>query len=391
MLFGRYGVVADTSVGVFRRASAALAAAVLLSTFVGTGVPAGAQSSQTAIPLCTGLTIVTAIDRPEGDYESIKTVANASDREIQIAYSAQVPTGTGGFRHFNVKRTVLRTDLSTANLYMHYFNTRGPVTIPGSTAVGTSTALLRALKTKGEAELRIVSASNSIYGADRTRQPNVYEYVEPYKLRRVGTGTVPLRVVVNDSAVTLPAIQAKGDYIGDKAEFFFLDDERNPLTLAYRFDIGGGAPADAGSLRVVKISYRCAGPTASASLERIERLERALRDQRRAVVYDLYFDFNSDVIRDESQPTLRDIAEVLKRNPDWKLSIEGHTDAVASDSYNLTLSQRRAAAVKNGLVMGFSIAASRLTSAGFGESRPQDRNDTIEGRARNRRVELVRQ
>ena len=123
--------------------------------------PAGAQSAALAIPLCTGLTIVTAIDKPEGDYESIKTVTSASDRDIQIAYSAQVPSGPGAFRNFNVKRTVLRTDLSTAALYMHYFSTRGPVTIPGSTALGTSTAVLRGLKTKGAADLQIVAASNS--------------------------------------------------------------------------------------------------------------------------------------------------------------------------------------------------------------------------------------
>jgi outer membrane protein OmpA-like peptidoglycan-associated protein len=274
---------------------------------------------------------------------------------------------------------------------MHYFTTRGPVTIPGSTALGTSTAVLRGLKTKGAAELRIVEASNSMNAADTSRHPNVYEFAEPYKLRRVGNGTVSVRVVVNDSAVALPAVQAQGDYIGDKAEFFFLDDERNPLSLAYRFDTGGGEGAESGGLRVVKISYRCSGSTASPSTERIERLERALRDQRRAIVYDLYFDFNSDVIREESQPTIRDIAEVLKRNPDWKLSIEGHTDAVASDSYNLTLSQRRAAAVRSELTAHFGIAASRLAATGFGESRPQDRNDSIEGRARNRRVELVRQ
>lgn len=365
-------------------------AVLVAAAVLGSGVkaPIRAQSAASLIPLCTGLTIVTAIDRPEGDYESIKTVVDAGDPEIQLAYSAQVPTGTGGFRHFNVKRTVLRTDLGTASLYMHYFSTRGAVTIPGSTALGTSTAVLRTLKTTGATELRIVSASNSVYGADASRQPNVYEYAETYKLRRLGNGTVPVRVVVNDSAVALPAVQAQGDYLGDKAEFFFLDDERNPITLAYRFANGG--EAESGGLRVVKVSYRCSGPTASPSMERIERLERALRDQRRAVVYDLYFDFNREVIREESEPTLRDIAEVLKRNPDWKLSIEGHTDAVASDSYNLTLSQRRAAAVKDALVMRFGIAGARLTAAGFGESRPQDRNDTIEGRARNRRVELVR-
>ena len=80
----------------------------------------------------------------------------------------------------------------------------------------------------------------------------------------------------------------------------------------------------------------------------------------------------------------------MRRHPEWKLAIEGHTDSVASDSYNLNLSGRRATAVRNALVTTKSIAATRLASAGFGESRPKDRNDTLEGRARNRRVELVR-
>lgn len=374
--------------GSVRRLAAAVCAA--LAATHGLGLPASAQSLS-SIPLCAGLTIVTAIDRPEGDYESIKTLTGVTDREIRIAYSAQVPSGPGALRNFRVTRTVLRTDLGTATLYMHYFNPRGEVTIPGSTALGTSTAVLRSLKSTGAARLEIVAAGNSANGVDRSRQPNVYEFAEPYTLRRIGSGAVPVRVVVNDAVVALPAIQAQGDYLGDKAEFVFLDDERNPLALAYRFEAGGGESADSSSLKVVKISHRCSGPAASPSLERIERLERTLRQQRRAVVYDLHFDFNRDAIREESQPTLRDIAEVLSRNPDWKLSIEGHTDAVASDSYNLDLSTRRAAAVRNELVGRFGIAASRLTSAGFGESRPQDRNDTIEGRARNRRVELVRQ
>ena len=62
-----------------------------------------------------------------------------------------------------------------------------------------------------------------------------------------------------------------------------------------------------------------------------------------------------------------------------------------STEHLLELSGRRAAAVKSALGAQFGIAGTRLTTAGFGESRPQDRNDTVEGRARNRRVELVRQ
>jgi outer membrane protein OmpA-like peptidoglycan-associated protein len=365
-----------------------LASALLLATAAG-ATPVAAQANGARIPLCTGLTVVTAIERPEGDYESIKTVVDAGDREIRIAYNAQVPTERGSLRNWNIKRTVLRQDLGTATLYMHYFHSKGPITIPGSTALGASTAVLRALKRTGAAEMGIIAAGNSAYPADRNARPSVYDYEETWKLRRVGTGTVPVQVTVNDTVMMLPALLAHGSYMGDKAEFLFLDDEENPLALWYRFATGGGS--EAGQLRVVKIAYRCAGPTRSESADRIARLERALREQRRAVVYDLYFDFNSAVLRKESEPTMREIAEVMRRNPDWKLSIEGHTDNIASDRYNLELSGRRAAAVKTALGAEYGIPGARLTTAGFGESRPQDRNDTVEGRARNRRVELVRQ
>ncbi len=80
----------------------------------------------------------------------------------------------------------------------------------------------------------------------------------------------------------------------------------------------------------------------------------------------------------------------MARRPDWELSIEGHTDNIGSDSDNLDLSRRRAAAVKDALVARHRIAANRLATGGYGESRPRDTNDTLEGRARNRRVELVR-
>jgi outer membrane protein OmpA-like peptidoglycan-associated protein len=84
------------------------------------------------------------------------------------------------------------------------------------------------------------------------------------------------------------------------------------------------------------------------------------------------------------------IAEMLRRQPQWRLSIEGHTDNTGSDAHNQDLSTRRAAAVKTALVGEFAIAQERLTTAGFGARRPVETNETIAGRARNRRVELVR-
>jgi outer membrane protein OmpA-like peptidoglycan-associated protein len=120
-------------------------------------------------------------------------------------------------------------------------------------------------------------------------------------------------------------------------------------------------------------------------------LERALAERGRADIYSIHFSFNSDRIRDESEPTLKEIAGLLAMHPEWKLSIEGHTDDIGGDGSNLDLSRRRSAAVKAALVAKYKIDGNRLSTGGFGKSRPKDTNETLEGRARNRRVELVRQ
>jgi len=78
-------------------------------------------------------------------------------------------------------------------------------------------------------------------------------------------------------------------------------------------------------------------------------------------------------------------------NPTWKLTVEGHTDNIGGDAYNLDLSKRRSAAVKQVLASRYHIAPERLATDGFGSSRPADTNETLEGRARNRRVELTRE
>ena len=76
----------------------------------------------------------------------------------------------------------------------------------------------------------------------------------------------------------------------------------------------------------------------------------------------------------------------MKAHDDIDLVLEGHTDSVGSDKYNMSLSDRRAKAVKAKLVADYGIPAERVSAVGYGESRPIDTNDTDEGRARNRRV-----
>ena len=334
----------------------------------------------TRIPLCAGLTVVTAIDEPKGDYESVKRVTRVTPKTIEIAVNGDRPMGST-VRRIAVARTVLREDLQNATFYLHHFDTRAPATVPGSTALGTSAAVLASLKKGGMAEIQIVDPIARAAPLEEMRR-NFW----PYKLQRVGTPTVPM--LVNGVRVDLPAIEARGDYMGDRAEFVFLDDESNPIALKYRFT-SGPQEDDSAKLQVVQISYACSGE--KAEITAADRLERALRSQRRADVYEIYFEFNSARIREVSEPTLNDIAEVMKRHPDWKLGIEGHTDSIAGDAYNKDLSERRAAAVKDALTGRYQVTATRLRTAGFGESRPKDRNDTLEGRARNRRVELVRE
>jgi outer membrane protein OmpA-like peptidoglycan-associated protein len=100
------------------------------------------------------------------------------------------------------------------------------------------------------------------------------------------------------------------------------------------------------------------------------------------------FDFDSDAIRADAERTLSEVAEVVQAYPGRPVRIEGHTDSIASDSYNQALSERRAAAVKTWLA-GHGVEAGRLATAGFGESRPAADNATAAGRQQNRRVEIV--
>ena len=104
----------------------------------------------------------------------------------------------------------------------------------------------------------------------------------------------------------------------------------------------------------------------------------------------ILFDVNKDVIKPESYGTLKSIANVLSENQDVKVKIVGHTDSDGDDASNLDLSKRRAEAVKNALEKEFSIDGSRMQTDGKGETQPVDKNNTVTGKANNRRVEFIK-
>ncbi len=105
----------------------------------------------------------------------------------------------------------------------------------------------------------------------------------------------------------------------------------------------------------------------------------------------ILFDVNSATIKPESNGVLKEIADVLTKFPDFKVKIIGHTDGDGSEASNLTLSQKRATAVKDALTKDFGIDESRMVTDGKGEAEPVGDNRTKEGKMQNRRVEFLKQ
>jgi outer membrane protein OmpA-like peptidoglycan-associated protein len=120
-------------------------------------------------------------------------------------------------------------------------------------------------------------------------------------------------------------------------------------------------------------------------------LYEALAADGRVATQGILFESGSDVVKPESGPTLKHIAQMLAAHPTLRLSIDGHTDSVGDAQANLKLSERRAAAVRALLSAQYGVDASRLSIRGLGASVPVQSNATPEGRHANRRVELVRQ
>lgn len=102
----------------------------------------------------------------------------------------------------------------------------------------------------------------------------------------------------------------------------------------------------------------------------------------------VHFDFNKWNIKKDSYGILDDVASVIKANPQIKkIQVEGHTDAIGSEAYNMKLSEKRANSVREYLT-NKGVDGSRLVSVGYGKTRPIATNKTAAGRAKNRRVEF---
>ena len=228
--------------------------------------------------------------------------------------------------------------------------------------MGVSADVIRDLRTGGKASITLDGQFGGLAGllggllegisgadSDKRRQPylsasGIIHVVEPTP--------VPYPMIVNDAVVSLSAWHVKGEFAQDgvpvPVEGYILDDPANALTLRCAF---GKDKMD-----TTRISFPTENP--------VESLETALAKQHRAVIYGIYFDFDSAAIKPRSAAVLHTIAEVMKKNADWVLTVEGHTDNIGGDAANQDLSSRRAAAVRAALIL-LEIPAQRLVAIGI--------------------------
>ena len=391
------------------------------------------------LPMRKGLRITTAIQQSAGDYESIKEIRSVTDEGVLMDYSADnIPQPENRFmseqdkaaakkvkRSVHTSRKILSADLQNSHEYAESFGEMQALTLPHTTALGISSATLSDLMTKGEAEFSyhdvglkgalggllggIAGMTDQMNknnpnggGAEDQKAQQAMKDLQSFgkvncRMKRADQKVYSFPVLLNDERVQLPAIRAncKSDD-GKLAEFYILNDPQNALSLTWKI-------GKSDRLQVVKLEYApvtlVAGGKSAASggggglgaSSGAKQLEQRLEQQEKVGIYGIYFDFASADIKPQSKPTLDEIAEVMAAHSDWKLNVAGHTDNIGGDAFNLQLSRQRAEAVKTALVTQYKISPERLTTAGYGASSPVETNETMEGRARNRRVELSKQ
>jgi outer membrane protein OmpA-like peptidoglycan-associated protein len=208
-------------------------------------------------------------------------------------------------------------------------------------------------------------------GSGQNISSSVSEIPEAMRSQMVGT-VVHLRVLMDSGYFKMYANERR---LYNVPEFAFKRDS------VIRIALEGG---EADGMAVYVTSIRVAESETDV-------LYDALLAKGRWATQGILFETGKAELRPESRPVLKEIAGTMKKYGDLKILIEGHTDNVGSAASNLTLSDQRAAAVKAALGADFAIDASRLTTRGFGDTKPSVPNTSAAGRSQNRRVEIVKQ
>jgi outer membrane protein OmpA-like peptidoglycan-associated protein len=356
------------------------AAAVVLSvSTVATWAAGNSPADVKQIPLQRGLVLVSALHWEQGDRENVVTIEQQAANGVTYAWNTDVPGADGKPETLEFRRFVRAIDLQKASRLHSVYWTGDKSDYPGYTGWSLSTAVFDALLAGGDVPYMIVSADREQAGADALiagllRQTKRLRG----SLRANSKDSQAFPLLYNGVRVSVPARRVSGKFAANGAsedvEFWVLADRDHPLILKSTMGMD--------VWQIVRIETPQDPP--------VRALEQQLSRNCRVEIPGIYFAFGTATIDGQSGRALAAVAQLLNARPDWSVLIEGHTDDIGSDAANMKLSQARADAVRTSLARNHAIAAGRLKAVGFGETRPRESNDTLEGRARNRRVELVR-
>ena len=248
-------------------------------------------------------------------------------RENWTIPDKSAPDGVRGMSAMTMRRA---EDQQRARRLILWHMQGDPETQPGSTGPTPSELVFNDIKTRGEAEVVIGTVSKSDGGFGALGGLLAGRKYFRGTVKRVGTEGV--RVIVDGVPATLQAIHVAGKVpvAGDTGdvEFWWLDDPAARFSLKFVFQ---------GSVsQIVRIDRPVTSPTTRT-------LEQTLGSKAcRTEVPGVYFLTDSAELLPASEPAIKRIADVLKQQPDWRVTIEGHTDSTGGDAHNLDLSRRRA-------------------------------------------------
>lgn len=318
----------------------------LLGLNTGGSAPAIAGEKLAFAP---GVVITTAVEKGDAagnDYEFILTIKRLDSTGFTYDWTMSAPKNWKG------KRVIRPSDLENAHMLNDfYYNSSIRSLSSDYSSVVWPRAVFARIKKGEPVTMKIMELSKPV---TRTLQ---------------STGSKTFSVIVNEEARNLPVITCRSQ---DGATYTILDDEAFPLGL------GSKSPKGGWGAQVVSIRTQVAAKSEKDILAETGRL----------TAYGIHFHTDSAELRQESEPVFREIFAFLREHPKEHLVIEGHTDAVGTDEHNIYLSKQRAESVKRKLTEG-GVDPARLSIEAYGESRPVSDNNTVGGRALNRRVVFV--
>jgi outer membrane protein OmpA-like peptidoglycan-associated protein len=360
-----------------------------LLLWVGVPPATAAQGHPIPLPLPQGSVVVQTLTFTGGDRESFLSLQQASDAGSRYTWTFREVKVTGDTLREKLEFLEGRPDQLESVRLLTFHANKGPTEHPGYTMMAISRATYRRLLASRSDTFQVMtmeSPGGALAGIDwlggERRVPARYRGT----VSVVDARPAPFPLLVSGQRVEVPALHLRGELTARGRrwipEFWVLADTTYPLILKWV----GASDAPENVLQTVRVDL----PPEGAAMDRPGALEGALGTSCRVELPGIYFAFNSAELDPASDAAIAALAEVLERHPDWSGTIEGHTDSVGTRAANLALSERRAAALRDRLVSTHKVDPARLDTKGFGSSRPRESNSTIEGRARNRRVELVR-